>query len=336
MKKKLTFIAIFAAVLALSSCVWVDLGDDDVKPATTKTGTLNLSIATAYRNDYYIDKVYIKKNSTFAEVWTASEHPNTYTEGAHVNLTAGSYSEIRVDINTINGSFFETQTIYSVKVPSESSTSRTITPTVQVSVTASLSNSYNNKLYIGTVFIEENGRWKEIWDADDHKSTFLNGASFSLKPGDYNFKIEVYKLRSGSETIDNLWETKLLSKTISNTYNGKKITFDVINPNPGYIKVTIDSEYYNWYYVGDIYIWENNDWKKVWDAKDYPTTYLNGATVALYEGTYDVKFSIYKCRKNGEYSDSFYDNEFEYNVSINAEKDTKFTYGSDGIEKKYW
>ena len=32
----------------------------------------------------------------------------------------------------------------------------------------------------------------------------------------------------------------------------------------------------------------------------------------------------------------FYDDEFEYNVSINAEKDTKFTYGSDGIEKKYW
>lgn len=331
MKTKLTLIAILAAaILSLSGCILVTSPDDDLKPANTKTGTLNLTISSDYNEDYYIDKVF---NNT-KEIWNSEEHPKTYmTEGAHINLPAGSYDKIQVSINDSNNEYLETQTLNRITIRAEQATDKIITPVITGTLNVSLSDNYNKKLFIGEIFIYKKNKLIEDYDSDDYPGTYMNGASFELKAGTYTIEGKIYKKEHSYDTVANFY--KDFSKTVTIT-SGKtnSLVIKTDNPFTGTMNVYIDKEYQNHYYVGTVYVKQNGSWKEVWDAEDHPTTYYKEVHVELKEDWYDFKFEIFKVREKNEYLDSWYDDEFVEDVYITADRDTDFSYGYFGITKK--
>lgn len=408
MKKKLTFIAIFAAVLALSSCVWVDLGDDDVKPSEpkigsicftmrdkyrsdyniedvcikengswvsqkdlddysykytvtvtakvyseiritiykngsffenriyksvrvygdkatsftvqpTQQGTLNVRISDTYKHAYYIQKISIKENGTYKDIWNYYEHGNYLTEGAYIDLDPGKYYDFKVSIYKLSGNtWFEDQTISSVEIEEDKTVTKTLTPNIPGTLNVTLLNTYSNLLFIGEVKVDG----IEKWNSDDHYADWMYGADINLNPGTYSVEIKVYKQTNGSRA--SLYQTFNRTVTI---YAGQTNSLVLTADKPeGTLKVTINSDIYG-YFIGEIYTktTSSSSWSKVWDSNDYRSTYLSKAEVKLNEGYYDIRFVTYD-PDNYHYTD--YTRE---DIYITAKETTYFSFGRNGL-----
>lgn len=295
MKKKLSLIALFAAILALSSCVLED--PEPVVPSDTP-GTLNIKIEDGYKNYYYIGEVTIKEGGIDKQLWTIDDHLNTYTDGAHINFLAGNYYDIKVKIyRKSDSSLFETQTISNVSIRAGKGTTKTITPNVPGELKVTLSNTYNDKLYINAIYIQNIGSsiWIQKWDVKDHMSDFRNGSIFSLNKGTYNVKVEIYKFRENEPDNDSWYENKFIDSVTINPNQQTSRSVTPSNPNPGTLKVKLSNTYSDLLFIGEVKV----NGSEQWNSDDHPSDWKNGASFELKPGTYSIEVNTYKQNADG-------------------------------------